>query len=256
MTGFWRKVVLRIGRNTGERPAPASGAGPAPAARPAARASALSAPPLPAAHRNALLKAIGPCVAHCTAAENLPSIKRHGLHSAAALARLTGGDPQTYALRETRPLLRGNTVSARLNDQKPLLAGRNSAADSLDGHTLASWAQQLDERIFFWPGTGREAFKRRIDEAGALATLMLDTEKLLDLYGPSLDLSPINSGSFTRKPAYRGDWLYVPATSGMERFRTNRTSRGLVMGRDTIVELSLTCSIPADELDDLSYEGT
>lgn len=199
-----------------------------------------------------LLSRIGPKITHCTAAQNVPYIQAHGLHSAAHLARLANIDPQSLLLRNERPLLDQGKFKARLNDQKPLLAGAKSAATTLNGHTLKSWAAQLDERIFFWPGHADDAFAKSVDNTVQLKTLVLETAGFLDLLGDHLYICPINSGAFVRKPAKRGNWIYVPARSGWQAYRQNRTEKGLIKSFDTkIKELSLTCSISSEQMDKL-----
>lgn len=99
---------------------------------------------------------------HLTARENLELIQATmRLHSAAALMEAAG---DTSFLRRRRPeahrLQRDGATVAVLRDQAPLYEGNVA----LEG----DWAfddlvQSLNERVFFWPGTGKgpSAYGRR-----------------------------------------------------------------------------------------------
>jgi len=197
-------------------------------------------------NRRAFTELCGESVYHITAATNSQSIAQTGLLSAAALAQRESVDPQTIALRAGRLTLSSGAV---LNHQKPLLMGRGKDTDFLDGHTLESWAAQLDRRIYFAPHKKLAALKGSFEIATEIYEI--DTAALFDALGAHLWLSPINSGSADRRPVPRGDWLYTPATAPAEKLRTNRRDRGLVKTRDTVREVSLTCSIPPDVLSTL-----
>lgn len=188
---------------------------------------------------------VGPQLLHITAAANAAGIAVTGLQSAAELAAQAGG-PAQIALRTDRHVLTGPFGTATLNHQRPLLAGRRRAAAFLDGHTLASWAQVLDRRIFFWPAKRGAAFARSL--GGACHVLRLDAARLFARFAAFLDLSPLNSGNAARRAAVRGDWLFVPATAPRAAFTQNRRRRGLVRGADTVTEVSLRCSLPAADL--------
>jgi len=138
-----------------------------------------------------------------------------------------------------------------LNHQKPLLAGRKRAAEFLDGHCLKSWAESLDRRLFFWPGGRGVDFSSSLTDRGTVVALECGAEALFDLYAASLDLAPINTGSAMRSASKRGDWIYVPATASINQFRDNRRKRGLVKGRDSVVEISLRSDIDPDLFDRL-----
>jgi hypothetical protein len=187
---------------------------------------------------------VGGEVIHITQPCNAEGIASTGLMSAADLARRAGLASGDIALRRDRQVLSGPGWNAQLNHQNPLRMGMS--ADFLDGHTLHSWAAQLDERVFFWPARKGAAFARSL---GAEACVFrLEATGFFDMFADALFLCPINSGNATRRPARRGDWIYVPATAGVSAFRENRRKRGLVQGPDSVVELSLICPLPADAL--------
>lgn len=196
--------------------------------------------------RAAFLRLAGSRLAHVTAARNLESIRRRGLRTAHDLARNAGVDPKSLILREDRVRL---PCGALLTHQRPIAQAMSAARAMLEGHDPESWAKQLDQRVFFWTARHSAAFQTSIARETDTALIWLDAGGLYDRYADRLDLSPGNSGNFRQGGARmrRGDWLYVPATRS-EDFPDNRTRRGLVKGRDTVREVSLRGSIPADIL--------
>ena len=197
------------------------------------------------------VKHLGPRVAHVTAASNLSSIREHGLWSAHELAQAT--QTQDIALRRDRLSLNRNGIQATLNHQRPILHGLNAANRMLDGHTPESWAQSLDQRIFFWPEKRGQAFAKSIANDTPIAILWFKTDLIIAEFGDALYLSPINSGNFKQGGANvrRGDWIYTALTDGLEAFRTNRMTRGLKPTPDTVTEISLTRRISASTLNKL-----
>ncbi|NNE52092.1 MAG: hypothetical protein HKN30_06780 [Sulfitobacter sp.] len=195
--------------------------------------------------REAFLSLTGPRLLHISAATNSECISARGLKSAADLALAAGEDPARLALRNRRIQLRGRGIDARLNHQRPLLLGRRKASEFLEGHSLASWAAQLDSRIFFWPVRQDDAFHGSFEIPTRI--YRFDSGKLYDRLGPHLWLSPINSGSAARRPARRGDWLYVTAMADPKTFRENRRRRGLVKNPDRWArEVSCTAPLSPD----------
>ncbi|MEM6325004.1 MAG: hypothetical protein AAF748_15050 [Pseudomonadota bacterium] len=192
---------------------------------------------------------VGPVLIHRTRAENRAAIAALGLMPAAQLAQRAGMAPEALVLRPERMRLQIGAHRALLTHQRPLLAGRG---DFLDAHTPKSWALQLDRRLFFWPTRRGAAFGASLD--GAVVTLPLDARRFFAAFAPDIDLSPINSGNATRRPARRGDWLYVPVSAGWDAFAENRRARGLVASRDRIGEVSIRRAIPPDLLRHLLTE--
>lgn len=190
---------------------------------------------------------VGGTLSHFTPAPNLRGITALGLMPPATAAERAGKDPSSLVLRKDPLLLTSQDHTIRLNHQMPLRAGAN--ATFLEGHTLSSWAAQLDRRLFFWPARGGAAFCGSLPDG--THRLDFDARRMFDAFADHLWLSPINSGNATRRPALRGDWLYVSARSPAHALRHNRKTRGLIKGTDTVVEVSLTCSIPPDAFESL-----
>lgn len=146
--------------------------------------------------------------------------------------------------------LSGSGIDATLNHQLPILHGRDAADSIVDDYDAASWAEQLDTRVFFWPERRGREFAVSIARYVPLKVLWLDTGRLLETCSDRLHLSPINSGNFRQggAKARRGDWLYVPVTRGMPAFRHNRRRRGLVSSTDQVKELSLAGGLDHETL--------
>jgi hypothetical protein len=204
----------------------------------------------------AFARAVGARVAHLTARANLAGIAQHGLRPAHDLARVGGHDPADIVLRRDRlQLALGAGLCATLNHQRPILHGLKAANTVVDGHDAASWAAQLDRRIFLWPGRHGRDFAASIDRDIDVAVLWLDSMTLYRELADDIWLSPINSGNFRQggARARRGDWLHVRASDGMDAFRTNRRHRGLVKSADQVREISLTRGLGPERLRRLLY---
>lgn len=195
---------------------------------------------------NAFARSVGGRLAHVTAHVNVPHILADGLLSAEALAQRAGIDPATLPLRTDRR----RVGAATLNHQKPIVHGIRAARAMLDGHDPTSWAAQLDRRVFLWPHHKVKRFAASFGRHVDTRVLWLDPVRLAAAMGDQIDLSPLNSGSFEQgaSKAVRGDWLYVPLSAGLDRFRTNRQSRGLKATKDVVREVSLRAPIPPDLL--------
>ncbi|MEO0549359.1 MAG: hypothetical protein AAFZ91_05515 [Pseudomonadota bacterium] len=195
------------------------------------------------------VKLVGAHVHHVTLGENLAGIRQVGLRR----------PYQLFETSKTRPigprpdpiLLTCGNHTARLNHQRPLIAGRRSASSFLDDYTLESWAEQLDRRIFFWPGRVRNSFAKSLTDRGQNTVISLSSSEFFDRFKHSIDLAPINTGSATRRPSPRGDWIYVAVTQSVEDFLTNRIKRGLAKTRDKVVEVSLRADVPSETLNRL-----
>ena len=107
-------------------------------------------------------RAVGDRVAHVTAADNLPFIRRYGLMSAQALAAALDQPGDSLALRRSRRVLQHGARTAVLNHQRPILHGISAAARVLDGHSVESWAHALDQRVYFWPKKKGQRFAASI----------------------------------------------------------------------------------------------
>jgi hypothetical protein len=194
----------------------------------------------------AFAKAVGGKIAHVTASSNLESIHKSGLQSASSIARNSGKSPQDIVLRSTRTTI-GN---ATLNHQLTIVHGLVAAHKMLDDHTPETWAEQLDERVFFWPRAKGVTFSKSIQKDISVSTLWLDARRFAEVFWDQIDLSPINSGNFRQggANAERGDWLYCPLSAGLKSFRQNRRARKLIARNDGIEEISLRSSVSPDVL--------
>lgn len=191
--------------------------------------------------RSDFLYAVGDTLTHFTPAQNMDGIRALGLMPPATLARLGGVDPARLVLRHRPVEFTALGHPVRLNHQRPLLMGRGKDALFLEDHTLESWSAQLDTRVFLWRGQQGDAFARSLPDG--TKRLDLDAGTLFDALEAHIFMSPINSGNAARRPAKRGDWLYVPAGGKRHLLRENRKRRGLVRSYDTVKEISLTCTI-------------
>ena len=189
---------------------------------------------------------VGDTLTHFTPASNAGGINALGLMPPSLLAKKAGLDPSDILLRANPVEFTVKRHIVRLNHQRPLLAGRGKEGQFLDGHTLQSWAAQLDTRVFLWRGQQGDAFARSLP-ADTLR-FDIDTATLYDLYRNHIWLSPINSGSAMRRPATRGDWLYVSVNASLRDFRYNRRTKERLYINDRVKELSLTCPIPPNML--------
>ncbi|MEL7164414.1 MAG: hypothetical protein AAGL96_02995 [Pseudomonadota bacterium] len=192
---------------------------------------------------------LGPRLAHVTAAENVPHIRAHGLWPAAEVARRAGIDPATILLRRDRL----KVGQARLNHQRPFLAGINAARVRLVDHGVEAWAAQLDERVYFFPARKRDAFHGSFELATDV--LWLDTAGLLAAAFDRIDLCALNSGSFRQIPtdpartSYDRDLsIYRPLAEGISAFRSHRRDTGRKKGLDDVKEVSLRGGLDPDTL--------
>ena len=206
--------------------------------------------------RDEFIALVGTELVHRTPSVNLRGIQRHGLLRPVAALTRAGIDPRTAVLRRDPLAFRLDGEDVLLNHQRPLRAGRRKGAQFLDDGDVETWSAQLDERLFFWPGAGKgAAFGQSLDDRGGQIEFRFDSGWMFDTYRDALHLSPINSGSATRRPARRGPWLYVPVTADVESFRENRRRRNLVSGRDVVAEVSLLADIPAEAIPSVSRES-
>ena len=186
---------------------------------------------------------VGATLHHVTLTANLPGIMKHGLLPTAELCEANGIDPDTAILRSEAILL---PDGSRINHQRPLLAGR--LHDFIEDMSLAEWAIQLDQRVFFWPASARRSFQDSLHDRGSTTILTLDSAEMHHLFRDRLFLAPINSGAAVRRPSVRGRWLYVPASAPPDAFRENRRGRGLVSTRDRVAEVSLLGGLDPGDL--------
>lgn len=142
------------------------------------------------------------------------SIREHGLLSTSALLDLYGvaGDERDAIEARRRPtgvaLARPGLPGAIVRDQKPMTDA--GLLRCLDGLAPPDWYRILNGRVFFWPS------RRRLDRllaayrGRAHTVLTLDTASLVALHGPTIELSPYNSGTTMRNAPRRGRATFLP----------------------------------------------
>ncbi|MBY6153096.1 hypothetical protein KUV47_07740 [Vannielia litorea] len=189
---------------------------------------------------------VGPQLVHLTMRSNVPGINAGGLIRAAEIARRAGIDPRDLRLRKERTEIKLDTRTIKLNHQRPLIAGAAQAETFLEGHTLESWSDVLNSRLFFWPTGGGSTFAASLKAEDDIVQVRLDSRRFYDAFAPAIDFSPINSGSATRRASVRGDWLFVPVSEGWDTFAENRRKRGHAQRRDSVAEVSISCDIPPE----------
>lgn len=194
------------------------------------------------------LAALHPCLYHATDPVNLSGILEHGLLSTQGVLDLHGWKPaEIDAFVHTRrsacvPVLSGQQVTARITDNKPLVASKLQGRLQ-DGLTLQDWCAMLNARVFFFPDERRlDAFLRarpyrQLDRQ----VLVFDTLKLARAYAGQMELAPINTGAALFKPAaLRGHATFTPLLAHpYEQWRRLRRDRREVTSLDTIREVTI-----------------
>jgi hypothetical protein len=135
-----------------------------------------------------------------------PSIREHGLLSAAALVERYGAAPALVSGRRAtaaeltapgrgRAVLRDNGV---LHDAQ--------LARCLEGMDVPAFYRMLNARVYLWPTRKRVAglLGARAYRDRPHLVLELDTAALLARHGPAVRLSPINMGATLINPPRRG----------------------------------------------------
>lgn len=185
------------------------------------------------------LAARHPLLFHVTAPEAWPSIVRHGLLSASALAALFELPAEArIALATTRRPTERRLHHARhgcvtLNDNAPLSEAALAACLD-DGLTPAAWLAMLNGRVFFWTSRAGVArlLRARMNRCRPRAVLAFDTLGLANAHAARMELSPINSGATIRRAARRGHATFTPLDA--MPYRDWQRRRG---GRDAIIEV-------------------
>ncbi|GLZ46852.1 hypothetical protein Acsp06_30370 [Actinomycetospora sp. NBRC 106375] len=135
-----------------------------------------------------------------------PSIRAHGLASAAALVERFGAATELVSAR--RPV--AVTLSAPGRD--PVVLRDNGVlhdgqlARCLEGMEIGAFYRMLNDRVYLWPTRRRVAglLAARAYRDRAHLVLELDTAALLDRHGAAVRLSPINMGATLITPPPRG----------------------------------------------------
>ena len=177
-----------------------------------------------------------------------PTIRRHGLLSAAAALDLFDpGDETRAAAGRRRPegivLERADLGRVVLRDQMPL-SDAALARCLRDGLTPADWHARLNARVFFWLSGKRLAtlLAGRAYRGHAHEILELETAALVAAYRERIELSPINSGATGRFPAPRGVDTFLPLDAYPYAAWRAKRARG-----ERAVELTVLGAVPDAE---------
>lgn len=192
-----------------------------------------------------LLIKLYPQLFHMAEADTWQSIHTKGLLSTSALldlfeikgsARFQIESCHRPASVEIKHPIHGNAV---IRDQIPM---RESALKScLTDMSPQQWYEILNKRVFFWLTSERllRLLRARAYRKKKHCVLTIDTQKLIDLYGDKVALSPINSGSTIYKPLPRGSSTFQPPSN--YPFYERRKTRTV---QAAIAELTVEYSIP------------
>lgn len=191
-----------------------------------------------------------PRLFHMADPRSWDGIVEHGLLSTTALLDLYEVDPSERESIETRRrpeivvLEHDDHGTAYIRDNKPLSEKKLAAV--LEGNTsVAEFLKLLNRKVFFWltPGRLDDLLAARAYRDREHLILTLETERLLDVYGDSVTLSPINSGSTVYKPSPRGMDTFKPIAD--YDYESRRKSRS---AKQAIAELAVDYGVP-DVLD-------
>ncbi|HKU95671.1 MAG TPA: hypothetical protein VJR58_10360 [Vineibacter sp.] len=146
---------------------------------------------------------------HLAEADNWPSIKKHGLLSAAALLGLAG-NTEADRLRLARHRAARTVLSngAIVRDQGPMPA--TALQRCLRGMTPDEWYALLNSKVFFWTDVDRLNRHLHACRRHPQVIMVVDAARLLKGYGANAAVSAFNTGNARRQPATRGATTFVP----------------------------------------------
>jgi hypothetical protein len=161
-----------------------------------------------------------PSVYHVTYTSNLPGIRLNGFRSANALKRLARSASGFRA--ESAPLFRKGLGYATLRDQgrMPPKSLRECLPINL---STDDWYQLVDDHIFFFfdEQKAEELFEKYIKLAPQ-SLLAAQTRDVLSAVGPSVRLTPINTGAVGRARAKRDADTFHPLDKWIREGFTDR----------------------------------
>lgn len=186
-----------------------------------------------------------PRLFHMAAAGSWPSIQRHGLLSTASLLNLFEVDEsrRDTLLSTHRPksvtIEHATHGAAVVRDQKPM-SDKGLRNCLQDGLTPEEWYRILNDKVFFWLTQKRLCTMMGARAYRALAhdVLEVNTAELLAAYGPTVVLSPYNSGCTVPFAHPRGRELFATLVEypWERRIRKARS--------EPIVELAVPVGVP------------
>lgn len=184
------------------------------------------------------LVATYPHLFHMAEARAWPSIRAHGLESAARLVARYGASPTLVSARRARGVELGDGA-VTLRDNGVLDDGRLAAC--LVGVAPPEFYRMLNGRVYFWPSRHRvdRLLAARAYRARPHLVLTLDTAAVLARHGERVRLSPINMGTTLFTPPARGLHTATPLDAYPFAERRRRAGR-----RDAVAEVSVEDAVP------------
>jgi len=173
------------------------------------------------------------------------SIRQYGLLSTSALLDLFEVTGERRVQLESKLRTRCETIthtlhgSAVIRDQKVM--SESALQKCLSGATPQQWFELLNKRSFFWLHPNRliRLLEGRQYRDRRHCVITVSTQKLIEVHGQRITLSPINSGSTIFKPMDRNPLTFFPI-SGFP-FLERRQTRSI---ENTVVELAVGHSVP------------
>jgi hypothetical protein len=178
---------------------------------------------------------------HLAETSNRRSIEQLGLLSASDLIERAGLPAVWHERHRPHRLVLPDGVVLR--DQKPMPP--TALKRCLRGMTPEEWYRLLNSKIFLWIDLDR--LNRQRNACGRFSQILyvVKTEKLLEHYASSVELTPINSGNARRRPAVRGTKTFVPYPDWMERgWYAEERDQGVRPRSHPPVEFTVSRAIP------------
>jgi hypothetical protein len=178
---------------------------------------------------------------HLADASNRRSIEQLGLLSASDLIERAGLPRVWCERRRPHRLVLPNGVVLR--DQKPMPP--TALKRCLRNMTPEEWYRLLNSRIFLWIDLERLNRQRNACSRFTQVLFVVKTEKLLERYASSVELTPINSGNARRRPAVRGTKTFVPYLNWVERgWHAEEREQGVRPRSHAPVEFTVSRAMP------------
>ncbi|HEX4984799.1 MAG TPA: hypothetical protein VFV71_01880 [Burkholderiales bacterium] len=157
-------------------------------------------------------RAIG-TVYHMLDAGNWPSVRKHGLLSAARLMQAAG--EQAGTARRHRPDGRRLASGALIRNQKPMPPHALERC-LRDGLTPEDWFELLNAKVFFWLDAERLNRQRRACGPSPQIVLVVNAARMLAAHRARAAVTPINTGNAMRAAAPRNLSTFVPYARWVE----------------------------------------
>lgn len=183
-----------------------------------------------------------PRLFHMTEAGAWPSIRRHGLRTAAQVLASSGAPADLLATRRTSSVRLDHPELGPVvvRDQLPLRP--HILETRLVGMTVAQWVAELNRRTYFWlrPERLDELLRARSYRGRSHDVLVVDTARLVAAHLDRIELSPVNSGAtLWPNAAVRGRGTFLPiADYPFDRRLAARGAAG------AIAELTVVGGVP------------